>query len=157
MKKILFLTIIIVCFCIFLSDDEKAMLVNNEEIDNSYQLYYLSFDNLNTNNFKKYFNDDFRVIAIYPNVNPVYSDKVDNSIKYYRFNNYSDENNLENFANSFIDKMTYLNEKENYLINGIPIKVVKVYASTINVYKLLKKYPDVKYSYNLNGTYKKIG
>lgn len=156
MKKMLFLTIIIVCFYLFLNDNEETLLVSSNSIDNSYQIYYLSFEKLNTNNFSKYINNDFKVLAIYPNINPIYSDKLDNSVKAYRFNNYSDENNLSTFTNLFLDKMIFLNEKEKYLINGIPIKIVKVYASTINVYKLLKKHPDVKYNYTLNGTYKKL-
>jgi len=156
MKKILFLTIIIVCFYIFVNDSEETLLVINDTRDNSYQIYYLSFEKLNTNNFTKYIDDNFKVLAIYPDISPIYKDKVDSSIKFYRFNSHSKESNLSTFTNLFLDKMIFLNEKEKYLVNGIPIKVVKVYTATINVYKLIKKYPDVKYNYNLNGTYKKI-
>lgn len=155
-KKILFVTSIIICFVIFINDSEETMLVNQEDNNDSYQLYYLSFEHLTTKNFNKYFDDNFKIIGIYPYINPIYINKINDHLKYYPFKSNSNSKNLTDFTNNYLEHINFYNEKEKYLINGIPIKVVKVYASTINVYKLLKNYTDIKYNFTYEGTYKKI-
>lgn len=155
MKRLIFVTIIIVCFFLFINDSEETRLVSQEDIDDSYQLYYLSFNNLTTKNFSKYFDDSFKIIGIYPKINPLYDYKIKEYLKYYPFKFNTNTKNINDFMNLYLEQMNLYKEKEKYLINGIPIKIVKVYASTINIYKLMDKYTEIKYNFTFEGTYKK--
>ena len=109
--------------------------------DDSYNLYTLSFDNLSTNNFLKYFSD-FDVVRIYPHVNPIYKSKVGNISYKLNSNDLSYEINLfKNNYLSLIKKNSYLDY--NYLfMNGINIDKIDVYINSRELYKLIN-YSDL--------------
>jgi len=104
--------------------------------DDSYGLYSLHVDGLNTNNFFSFFSD-INVIRIYPYINPIYRDRIGNvSYKIDSFNLYYEINTFKNKYLSLIKKNSY--SDYNYLyLNGISIDRVDVYMSGTDLYDFL--------------------
>lgn len=134
MKKIL----LIITICILLSIVSVKSYNRYKELqnDNSYNIYTVSIDNLNTENFTNYFKN-IEVVKIYPQVNPVYKNILGNIS--YKFSS----NNIQNEINSF--KKYYLSaiKKNSYsdydylYFNGINIDKVSIYTSGNELYKFL--------------------
>lgn len=160
---------IIVCFSLVFilillnSTKEKTELVY-KEIDNNnndeYSQIYLLFENnsLTTNNFEDYLKY-FRILKIYPYINPIYVNRIKANYS-YTFNYQNHTYDLSEFKQSYIKNLKNLglvSEANNYDINGVVINKVLVHTTMENINMFFKNFPNIKYSYNLNGIYKKIG
>lgn len=144
MKKI-FLVIIII-FLISITN-VKSNFYDYLISDDSYGLYSLYVEGLNTNNFLSYFSD-INVIRIYPYINPIYRDRIGEVS--YEFDSSNISYEIEIFKNkylSLIKKNSYLDY--NYLYLNINIDRVDVYMSGSDLYNFLS-------NFNLVFTVKKI-
>lgn len=133
MKKIFLVIIIIFLISVTnVSSNSYDYLIS----DDSYGLYSLYVDGLNTNNFFSFFSD-INVIRIYPYINPIYKDRIGNvSYKIDSFNLYYEINTFKNKYLSLIKKNSY--SDYNYLyLNGISIDRVDVYMSGTDLYNFL--------------------
>jgi len=158
LKKIILIAGIIFITIILLISKENAILVYNEiEDNNNYQPIYLLFENntLNTNNFEQILND-FKVLKVYPYINPVYSDKL----KYnYSFTYETHDYDLEKFKQNYIVKLRnigLINEANQIQVNGIIIEKVLVLSTIDELTKKLKDFNYIKYSLNITENYKKL-
>lgn len=132
MKKI-FLVIIII-FLISITN-VKSNFYDYLISDDSYGLYSLYVEGLNTNNFLSYFSD-INVIRIYPYINPIYRDRIGEVS--YEFDSFNISYEIEIFKNkylSLIKKNSYLDY--NYLYLNINIDRVDVYMSGSDLYNFL--------------------
>lgn len=102
MKKIFLVIIIIFLISVTnVSSNSYDYLIS----DDSYGLYSLYVDGLNTNNFFSFFSD-INVIRIYPYINPIYKDRIGNvSYKIDSFNLYYEINTFKNKYLSLIKKI----------------------------------------------------
>lgn len=126
MKKIL-TTILI--FIIYLSlKEEDAKTVFSADLNNDlYMTYYIEIDNLNSNNFNNYFND-LDVVALIPDINPVYKDKI-NIIYFYK--------DIDDFKKNYIKRLKekgYYTEANKYIIKPIKINRVIINSSINDIY-----------------------
>jgi len=158
LKKIILIAGIIFITIILLISKENAILVYNEiEDNNNYQPIYLLFENntLNTNNFEQILND-FKVLKVYPYINPVYSDKL----KYnYSFTYETHDYDLEKFKQNYIVKLRnigLINEANQIQVNGIIIEKVLVLSTIDELTKKLKDFNYIKNSLNITENYKKL-
>lgn len=159
---------IVVCFClvfivIFLnSTKEKTELVYKETtpVNNTeYKQVYLLFENnsLTTNNFEDYLKY-FSILKIYPYINPIYVNRIKANYS-YTFNYKNHTYDLSEFKQKYIKDLRnigLIGEANHYDINGVIINKVLVYTTMENMNLFLKEFSDIKYSFNLNGVYKKI-
>lgn len=152
-KKLLFI-VIFISFAISVFPREKTLLVDyNDTIlnEHDYQFFYLKFDNLNTNNFNDYL-VDLKVIEIFPYINSLYdfdySYRVMDSSLYIAFRN------LKKEYFSLIDN--YYDDKNQYLIRGIPIEKVLIYASSSDIHEYLNQHSDVHYGVNFSGSFSRL-
>ncbi|HPF83347.1 MAG TPA: hypothetical protein PLV83_04205 [Bacilli bacterium] len=136
MKKILL--IIFILMILFLLRKEKSIIVFNE-LDVDSNAYYIIMDNLNTNNFNDYFKG-LEVLCIYPNINPIYENKIKLNYIYDNINNFKIF-----YINSLKDKGYYI-EANKYLLNPIIIRKVLVYGDIIDIKNKIrgKKYELVR-------------
>lgn len=135
MKKILLLIFLFFLLSVSVnSSDNYGYFLS----DDSYNLYSVSIDNLNTKNFLSYF-DGINVIRLYPKVNPIYKNIMrDISYKFSGDNISHEINSFNNYYLSLIKKNSY--SDYNYLyINGIPIDKVSIYISESELYNFLNK------------------
>lgn len=136
MKKILLLIFLCFLLCIVSvsSSDKYSYLLS----DDSYNLYFVSIENLNTKNFLSYF-DGISVVRLYPSVNPIYKNMLgDISYKFFSNNISHEINSFSNYYLSMIKKNSY--SDYNYLyINGISIDKVLIYISGIDLYSFLNR------------------
>ena len=135
-QKVLNLSIILIIFSLFfIIPEEKNIPTFNEIEDNNvYKLYEITFDDLTTKNFSDYFNEELKILTIYPYINPIYKNSVP-KLYSYTFTDNNITKNIKKFTEYYIDNIAnYYNEKDNFLINGIKIDKVKVYTTynTIN-------------------------
>ena len=104
--------------------------------DDSYKVYTLSIDNLNTKNFSDYFSD-INIIGIYPSINPVYKKGIGDL--YYKFSGANNSFEIDSFVEkylSFVKKNSY--SDYNYLyINGIGIDKIDIYTSGNDLYNFI--------------------
>lgn len=159
---------IVVCFSLVIivillnSTKEKTELVYKEVISNTnneYKQIYLVFENnsLNTNNFEEYLKY-FKVLKIYPYINPIYANRIKANYS-YTFNYQNHTYDLNEFKQKHIKNLRNLglvSEANHYDVNGVIINKVLVYATMENVNMFFKEFSNIKYSLNLNGVYKKI-
>lgn len=134
MKKIFFFVFFICLFSIFKIESKSNY--NYLKNDESYNIYSVSMDNLNTKNIVNYFNN-IDVIEIYPLVNPIYKSRIGNVSYKLRGGILNNEISLfTNYYLSLIKKNSYLDY--NYLyINGIAIDKVDIYISGRDLYNFL--------------------
>ena len=101
-----------------------------------YDLYTLSFENLNTKNILKYFSN-INIIRIYPRVNSIYKERIGNIS--YEINS----DNLHYEIDLFKEKYLSLIKKNSYLdynylyMNCIPIDRLDVYISGSDLNNLI--------------------
>lgn len=130
MKKIIVLSFSF--FIIFSISIKSNYLLDND----SYDEYTLVFENLSTNNILDYFSD-IDIIKIYPYINPIYKDRL-NDLS-YEVRGYNLLNEINIFKNKYLDiikKNSYLDY--NYLyVNGINIYKMDVYMSSKDLYDIL--------------------
>ena len=110
--------------------------------DDSYNIYSVSIENLNTKNFHTFFSG-VDVVRIYPSVNPIYKNKIGEVSYRFRSSNIDKEINVfrQNYL-EFIKKNSY--KDYNYLyVNGIDISKVDIYISGSKLYKLLTLYEEL--------------
>lgn len=134
MKKFLIFLIFLSVFLLYKveSNSKYSYLID----DYSYNIYSISIDGLNTNNFLDYFND-IAVISIYPFVNPIYLSNI-GDVKYtFR------SSNINNEVNKFKDSYLKLIKKNSYsdynylYMNGVSLSKVDVYISGNQLYYFL--------------------
>ena len=81
---LLFLFLLMNILLTFKSEKDIPAFNYIDSRENDYDIYVLSFPNLNTFNIINYFNDfDIQILGIYPKINPLYENKVKNKLKYY--------------------------------------------------------------------------
>lgn len=136
MRKLL----IIIFFCFVFSVNIKSKSnYKHLENDDSYNIYSVSIENLNTKNFHTFFSG-VDVVRIYPSVNPIYKNKIGEVSYRFRSSNIDKEINVfrQNYL-EFIKKNSY--KEYNYLyVNGIFIDKVDIYISGNDLYKLFVLY-----------------
>lgn len=139
MRKLL----IIIFFCFVFSVNIKSKSnYKYLENDDSYNIYSVSIENLNTKNFHTFFSG-VDVVRIYPSVNPIYKNKIGEVSYRFRSSNIDKEINVfrQNYL-EFIKKNSY--KDYNYLyVNGIDISKVDIYISGSKLYKLLTLYEEL--------------
>lgn len=94
---------------------------------------------LNTNNFKKYFNENIKIIGIYPKVNVLYKNKLGNL--YYSFSKNTIDENIKGFKKYYkniLEKNNFKNDLILYEYNGISIEKVKIFLSYEELNSILK-------------------
>lgn len=135
MRKLL----IIIFFCfVFSFNIQSKSNYKYLDGDDSYNVYSVHIDNLNTKNFVNYFSG-VKVVRIYPSINPLYNKK--NNI-YYKFNSLNINKEIDNFSDNYLKYVKKNSYKEyNYLyVNGIFIDKVDIYISGNDLYKLFVLY-----------------
>ena len=135
MKKALLLLVLFLLSVVTVSSSDRYSYLLS---DDSYNLYYVSIDNLNTLNFFSYFKG-FNVIRVYPYVNPIYKNMIGEVSYEFSSNNINNEINLFNrYYLDLIKKNSY--SDYNYLyINGIFIEKVLVYANGPDLYSFANR------------------
>ena len=125
---ITFLILLIVCMLI----EEPTTQTVFDELENQdiVKNYYIEIDNLNTNNFKEYFNG-LEVVALIPYINPVYKDRL---VEFYMYDG------IYNFRKKYINILKqngYYQEANKYILRPIVIEKVLVNASLNDIYDTL--------------------
>lgn len=141
MKWVLFFLIMLFLF------NDKALTVMNYSDDA--KEYTITLNSVNTDNFSNYFNY-LKVISIYPDIDVSYESKIDVNLKEYYFDFNTNEKNIKNFKDKFINnvrKIGYNNKATLLTLEGIKIKKVKVFDKLENIKNSLK---NVKYSLTNN-------
>lgn len=143
-KRIIFVFLIIMAFLYFDHSKEKDKMVFEDLVNDYYDVFSLEIDNLSTKNILDYFNDEDRVLEIRPKDNKIY----DTGIKSYIFNSmHSNLYNIKRFVDYYLDKVDiYYNEKERYMLEGIPIDRVLVYTSKAKIDDLAKNYKVIVFN-----------
>lgn len=142
MKKIII--ILIILFLIkFSYNDTQSVFLSKVEYSNLYEITCLN--NISTNNFLNYFND-IKIIWIKPKINILYKDKMLKFNKYY-FKEISNDKNIENFKNEYINyikKIGYKSESLKLKTSGIMIEKIKVYLNEENLIYIKQLPIDIK-------------
>lgn len=158
MKKIYFTFLIVIfLFLTFINNSnttlEKHLEVFSEEMQEKNH-YYIAFQNINCSslNILSYFQDfDIEIEVIYPKNNLVI---VDDRINQQLFSfSYSTISNLTKKYLSIIEKYGLSEDVEKVKQYGVLISKVKIIATSNTLNALLEKYPDLQYSYYLDGKY----
>lgn len=133
-KKILLLIFVCLLFGIISVSSNDSYYIR----DDSYNIYSISINNLNTKNFFSYF-DGICVIRIFPKINPIYKNVLGNLSYKFSSTDINSEISLFNkYYLSIIKKNSY--SDYNYLyINGIDIDKVFIYISEKDLYNFLNK------------------
>ncbi len=146
---LLFLFLLMNILLTFKSEKDIPAFNYIDSRENDYDIYVLSFPNLNTFNIINYFNDfDIQILGIYPKINPLYENKVKNKLKYYSFEKGDLSNNVNRFTEYYLSILSNLGlngEKEKIYLNGIKILKVKVYASNQELSRFMKRYSNMTY------------
>ncbi len=142
-KKIIILVIILLIFSI--SNNER--IVSVFDMGGLYEIYYLDFkeENLNTNNFESYFNENIDIIKIEPYINDIYKNKIGNVN--YLFDHNDINYNINNFKEKYLKILknnNYIDDYNKYSTNGIKINMVKVYTTETEILKLVNN-KKIKY------------
>lgn len=130
MKKI-FIFMMLLGLLLMSNNKEEVVLVNKEIENEEMVVVLVTIPGLNTNNFSNYFDDNVKVIGVYPEVNILYKNKIGDM--YYEFNGNSIKDNLNKFSNYYktmLKKHNFYNDltQINYL--GINIEKVRVYVNS---------------------------
>lgn len=134
MKKLIVGFIILSIIILFPRKEQTLMAFN--EIDNTYKIYHITRDNLNTKNIFNYFDED-SILYIVPNINKIYmKDEINYPFNTERSINYN-INKFKEYYLSLVDN--YHQEKEKYILNGIPIKQLTIYMSSERLKELLNQ------------------
>ncbi len=117
------------CFFIFFSFFFLLLFIHSDELDDDfYSIRSIYFYNLSTNNISDFFSD-ISILKIYPEINPIYKNLVNDFS--YEIRGYNLQNEINNFKEEYlkmIKKNSYLDY--NYLfLNGINISRLDVYIS----------------------------
>ena len=134
MRKIL----VIIFFILFLS---ITTVYSNDfysylKSDDSYRVYTITIEGLNTKNIYNYLND-VKILRIYPRINPIYKDKIGNV--FYQFRGVDD---IEIFTKEFL-KLIKKNSFDDYnysYICGVDIEKLDVIIKGSELYDLINKY-----------------
>jgi len=131
----------------------------------NYSNFYLLFDEqkLTTKNFISlfsFFNKyELQIKKIYPYFNPMYEEYLSYHVGEVIFLN----DDITAGLNTLVEKyLTILNdygldeEIDKVNLNGISIRVVLINCSNQTMVKFLTKYPKIKYSYQLDGIYRRL-
>lgn len=132
MKKLL----LIIIFLFTLSNTVKSGEYDYLRLDESYNLYTITIDNLNTKNIFNYL-ENIKIVRIYPKVNPIYKNSIGNIS--YKVRGIGLVNDIKLFSTNYlslIKKNSY--DDYNYLyINGIDIEKLEIYIKSSDLYTFL--------------------
>ena len=145
MKKI-FILVFLFLILLLLNDKDEVALVNKEITNDEMFVVLLSIPGLNTNNFVNYFDNDIKIIGIYPAVNILYKNKIGNV--YYEFNSGGIKKNINDFTKFYKNKLKKNNFNNDLnLINyrGINIDKVEVYVNNDILKNFIYKCTKCKY------------
>ena len=158
MKKIITLLFLSTIILNIVSTKEETKPVYNEittthallQNKNIYNEIYLTTKNYN-------FLTDLSIIGVFYKVSPLHQKLF--PINYYLFKSSNLDNEIHNLEQEYINKLqnNALEDEANKIyIKGLKLKKIKVYISNEKLYYLLKKYPQITYSYELNSDYKTL-
>ncbi len=130
---------------------------------NDFNAFYLLFDtyHLTTKNMEYLFsffnayNYEYTLGEVYPYLNPLYKNNL-NNIEEIMFNGSNLVNGINNLYNIYINELEKYNldkEINKVFVNGIKIRLIKIYTSNEAMYKFLVQNSDIKYSLNKEGIY----
>ncbi len=136
MKYVLNIIILFICVFLLLIVDNDYISAPVVSLDSDYyQMYDIYADNLTTKNFTKYFSDTSNFIAVYPDINLIYKEKLGNI--YFECKN---KFNLEDFISYYkkvLEKNNYKNDLVNIDYYGVSIKKIRVYANKEELAQIL--------------------
>ncbi len=136
MKYVLNIIILFICVFLLLIVDNDYISVPVVSLDSDYyQMYDIYADNLTTKNFTKYFSDTSNFIAVYPDTNLIYKEKLGNI--YFECKN---KFNIEDFISYYkkvLEKNNYKNDLVNIDYYGVSIKKIRVYANKEELAQIL--------------------
>lgn len=124
---------------------------------NVYNDIYLNIEDLNLTTKNYNFLTDLSIIGVFYKVSPLHQKLF--PINYYQFKSSNLDNEIHNLEQEYINKLqnNALEDEANKIyIKGLKLKKIKVYISNEELYYLLKKYPQITYSYELNSDYKTL-
>ena len=158
MKKIYFLFLsVILLFLVFINNsnnlfEKQETVFKEDNYDEDH--YYISFKSTNcsTLNLLSYFDNlDIELEVIYPKNNLIIDDEKINK-ELFSFS-YSTISNLTNSYLYVLEKYGLEEDIEKIRLYGIIISKVKIDSTKENLNLLLEKFPDLQYSYYLEGKY----
>ena len=146
MKKILVIITIVVMISIFSFKKQESLesVFDYNEEDNLVLNIYIP--NLDTNNFKNYFDNEIEIIGIYPKINMIYKNKLGNL--FYLFTGNNLEENINNFTKYYkgvLKKNNFSNDLILSDYNGIKIEKVKVITTSFILNKMLERCNNCSY------------
>lgn len=109
--------------------------------ENDYNMYNINVENANvtTKNIMDYFKD-IDIIGITPYIDKIYEHKIINEIGYYEFGGKDINYNINNFINKYISVLNKNGINSIPVnVNGIRIKLVKIYTNEDILNELLLK------------------
>jgi len=142
MKKIIIIVLILFLIKIDYNDTQNVFY-EKIEYSNLYEITCLN--NISTNNFNNYFKN-IKVIWIKPKINNLYKDKLLKFNKYY-FKDISNNKNIENFKNdyiNYINKIGYKSEALKLKTSGVMIEKIKVYLNEEDLIYIKQLPIDIK-------------
>jgi len=142
MKKIIIIVLILFLIKIDYNDTQNVFY-EKIEYSNLYEITCLN--NISTNNFNNYFKN-IKVIWIKPKINNLYKDKLLKFNKYY-FKDISNNKNIENFKNDYINylnKIGYKSEALKLKTSGVMIEKIKVYLNEEDLIYIKQLPIDIK-------------
>lgn len=90
--------------------------------DNEYKIYIIELEDINTNNFEKIF-DGLNILALYPEINPIYKDRLITSYMYRDIYTFK-----ENYLEELKSKGCYT-DINKYITKPIDIEKVLINTS----------------------------
>lgn len=128
---IIFLIFIISLF--FINNDPTISVASLD--DDYYQMYDIYADNLTTKNFTKYFSDTSNFIAVYPDINLIYKEKLGNI--YFECKNKFNLDAFISYYKKVLEKNNYKNDLVNIDYYGVSIEKIRVYANKEELAQIL--------------------
>ena len=154
--SIIFMSILIFSYFVFISKDENTKPVFEEEKNEKTQkfdYYYVEFNTLTTKNFdniiSKFDNKDFSITKIYTTPNPKYNEELIEELKEYSFDNIND---FVEFYIKKLDEYKYDEDINNVNVYGVKIDKILIYTTRENLKSFSKKVDGVKYRRRVDNT-----